>query len=103
MKARTEQPGAGEIENRIHALSPAASCAEPTVGEIKRVLHELSRTRSGCDNGSILSQANELLRQFALRSGIDPDNALQRRRAAVELRRERMVVDSVPAPDQASG
>jgi hypothetical protein len=86
-----------EANIRIHALPPADGSDEPTAGAIKRTLHELSR-----DNGAILREAYDLLRQLARRNGIDPDDALQRRRAAVQSQRERMVLANAAAADQTS-
>jgi hypothetical protein len=74
----------------MHALPPAANPDEPTLGAIKQALHELS-----CANGASLRDAHELLRQLARGNGIDPDDALQRRRATVQLQRERLVRASV--------
>jgi hypothetical protein len=70
---------------------------EPTVGAIKRALHQLSRTDSGSaqrEHGALLREAHDLLRRLALRSGIDPDDAVQRARAAAESQRERVVLAS---------
>lgn len=82
-----------QAKTRIHSLS-ATTPDRPTVGAIKRALHELSQT-SGSEQGDRstgLREANDHLRQLALRSGIDPDVALKRSLAAVALLRERMAV-----------
>ena len=95
----------GEANNRIHALPPSDGSDEPTVGAIKRALHELSRTTSGSaqrENDAILREAHNLLRQLALFNGIDPDDAVQRRRAAVKSQRERLVLAGAPPSDQTS-
>jgi hypothetical protein len=93
----------GSSHDHIHALPASDASDTPTVGAIKRALHELSRTTSGStqrDSGAVLREAHELLLGLARRNGINPDNAVQRRRAAVKLQRERMVLASVTASDQ---
>lgn len=95
----------GQARNRIHALSPAAGSDEPTVGAIKRALHELSRTTPDSaqnDNGAVLREAHDQLRQLARRNGIDPDDAVRRRLAEVESLRARMALASATASDQTS-
>jgi hypothetical protein len=70
---------------------------EPTLGAIKRALHDLS-----CTDRTGLREAHELLRQLAGRNGIDLDEAVQSRRAIVKLQRERLVCASTLAADQTS-
>ena len=82
------------------------SSGEPTVGAIKRALHELSRTASGSaqrEHGALLREAHDLLRRLALRSGIDPDDAVQRSRAAAESQRERIVLARASKTGQTAG
>jgi hypothetical protein len=98
MKSRTGQPRVSQSKLRIPAFSPSGSSDEPTVGAIKRALHELSRTTSG----SALHEAYDLLRQLALRSGINPDDAAQQSRAAVQSQRERLIHDSRTASKKSS-
>jgi hypothetical protein len=77
----------------------------PTVGEIKRALHELSSATCGSaqhDGGESLREAHDLLRQLALRNGIDPDDALRRSLAAVASLRERLALATATASDQIS-
>jgi hypothetical protein len=81
------------------------SSGEPTVGAIKRALHQLSRTASGSaqrEHGALLREAHDLLRRLALRSGIDPDDAVRRARAAAESQRERVVIASTSKSGQTS-
>jgi hypothetical protein len=96
-------PSARETNHRIHVLPTADGVDEPTLGVIKRALHELSRTTSGSvqrGNGANLREAHDLLLKLARRNGIDPDDAVQRRRAAVKAQRERMVLVNATASDQ---
>lgn len=75
----------------------------PTVGEIKRALHELSHITSGAaqgDAGAMLREAHDLLRRLAHRNGIDPDAAVQQRRAASQSQREQLVLASAAASIQ---
>lgn len=74
---------------------------EPTLGEIKRALHGLSRGTRGSSGGGaeLLREAHEMLRQLARRSGIDPDKAVEGSRAAAQARRDRMAVASARASD----
>lgn len=95
----------GQSSNRVHALAPAAAADEPTVGAIKRALHALSCADTDParrDNGDKLREANDLLRQLARSSGIDPDAAIKERLAAVALLRERMVLASTAGSDKTS-
>jgi hypothetical protein len=95
----------GEADSRIRLMPPADGPEEPTVGAIKRALHELSRATSGSarhDHGAILREAHDLLRGLARHSGIDPDDVVQRRLAAIQSQRERMVLVSAASSDQAS-
>jgi hypothetical protein len=81
------------------------TAGEPTVGAIKHALHELSRTASGSpqrERAALLREAHDLLRRLALLSGVDPDDALQRARAAAKSQRERMVLASASKPEQTS-
>jgi hypothetical protein len=90
---------------RIQALAPLAGSDEPTVGAIKRALHELARTISGLapgDRGSNLREAHDLLRQLARRNGINPDDAVRRSRAAIKPGRVRLVCASATVPDTTS-
>lgn len=87
----------GQFNSRIQGLPPAGGSDEPTLGSIKRALHDLSRTAADPahrDSGAALREANDLLRRLALDNGIDPDNAVRQRLAAVALLRERMVLAS---------
>lgn len=82
---------------------PPAGTDEPTVGAIKRALHELSHSTSGSalrDGGAILRETHDLLRQLARRNGIDPDAAMRRRRAAARSLREQLVLASATAPNR---
>jgi hypothetical protein len=94
-------------QTSIHDQAPPlpAGADEPTVGAIKRALHELSRSTSGSaqhDGGAILREAHDLLRQLARSNGIDPDAAMQRRRAAARSLREQLVLASATASDRTS-
>jgi hypothetical protein len=94
-----------EANSRIHVVLPSDGSDEPTVGAIKRALHKLPRTTSGSaqrENGANLREAYELLRQLAHRNGIDPDAAVQRRRAALKSQGERMVLAGATASDHTS-
>jgi hypothetical protein len=82
----------------VHAVPTSAGTDDPTLGDIKRALHELSRTDTAG-----LREAHDLLRQLARRSGIDPDLAMQGRRALVNLQRARMARASAAGPDQKNG
>jgi hypothetical protein len=91
------------INHRSQVLPPSTGSAEPTVGSIKHALYELSHTTSGSaprENGAVLREAYELLRTLALRDGIDPDDAVQARRATAQAQRRRMVLASGTASDQ---
>lgn len=95
----------GQAKNQVHALPPLAETEEPTLGAIKRAMHELSRATSGSaqrDRGAVLREVHDQLRRLALRSGVDADDALRLRLAEVELLRERMVLVSAPGSSQAS-
>jgi hypothetical protein len=97
---------ADQANSRIQVLAPSDGAGEPTVGAIKRALHELSRTASGSgqrEQGAVLREAHDLLRRLAFRSGIDPDDAVQRSRAAADSQRERIVLASASKSGQASG
>ena len=66
----------------------------PTLGTVKTALHQFSRSQGNAvhgTSGANLRAAYELLLAQARRSGVDPDQALQRRRAAGETRRLRVV------------
>jgi hypothetical protein len=79
--------------NHIHLLPPAAGVDEPTVGTIKRALHDLSHAPAGSeprDYAAVLREINELMRRMARINGVDPDLALRRRRDAAQSQRERM-------------
>jgi hypothetical protein len=83
-----------------------ASSDRPTVGAIKRALHELARRAPSSvqhDSASSLREAHDHLRRLALRNGIDPDDAVRQSLAAVALLRERMISAGAPRSDQASG
>lgn len=78
---------------RMHALPDSDAPDVPTVGTIKRALHDLTRSAAAPgddDGGAALREANDLLRQYARRHGIDPDEALRRSLAAVKLLRDRL-------------
>ena len=95
----------GQVKNRIRALPPQSGPDEPTLGAIKRALHELSRTTPGStrrDTGAVLREAHDQLRRLALRDGIDPDDAMRLRLAEVQVLRERLVLVSTPGSEQAS-
>jgi hypothetical protein len=97
--------GADQANSRMRLLAPPDGPGEPTTGSIKRAMHDLSRTLSGSvqrDAGAPLREAYDLLRRLALRNGIDPDDAMQRSRAAVESQRDRMVLASTAGSDQTS-
>ncbi|MCC6632740.1 MAG: hypothetical protein IT482_11805 [Gammaproteobacteria bacterium] len=94
-----------QAEKPVHALPPVSRADEPTLGAIKRALHELSRAPSGSsqqDSGAMLREAHDLLRSLARSQGIDPDVAVRNRLAEVALLRERMVLASIASPDQAA-
>ena len=81
----------GNTDNRFIA---------PTLGAVKTALHQFSRSQGDAvpgTSGANLRAAYELLRAQALRSGVDPDQALQQRRAAGEMRRLRVVRTSANA------
>ena len=81
----------GDTDNRFLA---------PTLGKVKTALHQFSRSQGDAvpgTSGANLRAAYELLLAQALRSGVDPDQALQRRRAAGEIRRLRVVRTSANA------
>jgi hypothetical protein len=89
----------------IHSLRPQPGSEEPTVGAIKRALHDLSRTPWSSaqeDAGENLREAHALLRQLARRNGINPDDAVQRRRAAVQSQRDHLVRASATASEKSS-
>jgi hypothetical protein len=95
-----------QANNQVSALPPRTGPDHPTVGAIKRALHELSRKASGStprDIGAGLREAHDQLRQLALRNGIDPDNAVRQSLTAVALLRDRMISAGAPRSDQASG
>lgn len=88
----------------LQAVPTATSSTEPTVGEIKRALHHLSCATgpaSQRDTAAILREIHELVRRLALVDGVDPDQALQRRRDAARLQRESLVLASAAAPGPA--
>lgn len=93
----------GQARSRIHVLAPSDGSGEPTVGAIKRALHEFASGSAQREQGALLREAHDLLRRLALRSGIDPDDAVQRSRAAAESQRERIVLASTSKSDQTSG
>ena len=75
----------GNADNRFLA---------PTLGTVKTALHQFSRAQGDAvhgTSGANLRAAYELLLAQARRSGVDPDQALQRRRAAAGMRRLRVV------------
>jgi hypothetical protein len=90
---------------QIHVLPLPAGALEPSVGEIKRALHDLSDATTGFgsrDYAAVLRQVNDLVRRCARLNGVDPDAAVQRRRDAVQAQRERMLGGAPAAPDPAS-
>ncbi len=94
----------GQSRNTL-CTQPATSADEPTLGDIKRALHDLSRGAHGTssnDTAAILREINELVRRVALLGGIDPDQALRRSRESLQSRRERMATSAAAAPDPAS-
>jgi hypothetical protein len=96
----------GQTRIPIHALPPLAGSDVPTVGEIKRALHDLLHNTSGAaqnDAGAMLREAHDLLRRLANRNGVDPDAAVQHRRAAIQSQREQLILASAPASNQTSG
>lgn len=74
----------GRTNNSIAVPPPGTD--EPTVAEIKRALHRLSQ-----DDGEALREVHDHLLELARGNGIDPDEAMQRSRAAAKLLRERLV------------
>ena len=95
----------GQGNDPIQALPITQGGDEPTLGAIKRALHDLSRNpaRSGRrDNGAALREAHELLRSLALRNGIGPEHAVRQQLAAVELLRQRMVLAGAGAASHLS-
>jgi hypothetical protein len=83
----------GRTSNRIQVPHPGGT-SEPTVGEIKRALHALARSTANLppsDAPASLREAHDLLRQLARSNGIDPDDAVQQRRAAAKSLREQLV------------
>jgi hypothetical protein len=94
-----------EANNRIRALPTKTNSDRPTVGAIKRALHDLSRNAQDSeqhDKGAALREVHKELRRLALRSGINPDDAVRQSLAAVALLRERMVSADGSAPDHVS-
>ena len=88
----------------MHVLPLPAGPVEPSVGDIKRALHDLSDATAGVgsrDHAVMLHQVNELIRRCARLNGVDPDAAVQRRREAVQAQRERMLCGT-PAPGPAT-
>jgi hypothetical protein len=95
----------GQFSDHLHALPPAGGSEEPSLGTIKRAIHELSCATTGParrDSGAMLREANDLLRRLARRNGIDPDGAVQRSLEGVKALRERMLLASITNPDQPS-
>lgn len=91
--------------DHVHALAPLAGSDEPTVGDIKRALHELSHSPSDFatrDYARVLREVNELIRRCARLNGIDPDAAVNRRREAAQTQRERIVLAGDTAADRKS-
>jgi hypothetical protein len=93
-----------EANSRIQVMQPSDGSDAPTIGAIKRALHELSRTTGSAqrNSGAILREAHALLMGLARRNGIDPDIAVNKRLAAVESQRRRMVLVSPAPSDQTS-
>lgn len=92
----------GQVNKLMHALPSLEASDAPTLGAIKRALHALmpcAAASSQRDASAALREAHDLLRQLALRNGIDPDIAVHRSRAAVESQRERMSLAGAAAPD----
>jgi hypothetical protein len=92
-----------QFSDQLHALPPSGGSEEPSLGTIKRAIHELSGAKKGParrDSGAMLREANDQLRRLARRNGIDPDGALQRSLEAVKALRERMLLASITNPDQ---
>jgi hypothetical protein len=93
------------VENsntNIRALPPLTGFEEPTLGAIKRALHELSRAPASSAQGGTganLREAHAFLRLLARRQGINPDDAVQRSRVAVESQRKRLVQVSAAASE----
>jgi hypothetical protein len=105
MQSRTGQSRSAQAGKRVQVLAPGSRADEPTVGAIKRALHDLSCAPPGSsqqDSGAMLREAHDLLRRLAHSNGIDPDDAVRSRLAAVASLRERMVLASITSPDQGS-
>lgn len=78
----------------MHVVPRPARSGEPSVGDIKLALHDLSDAAAGVgsrDYALMLHQVNELIRRCARLNGVDPDNAVQLRREAVQAQRERLL------------
>ena len=89
----------GDTDKRFLAL-PLGHCDAPTLGTVKAVLHQFSRSQADAvhgTSGANLRAAYELLLAQARRSGVDPDQALQRRHAAAGVRRLRVARTSADA------
>ena len=90
--------------NQMHVLPLPAGSPEPSVGDIKRALHDLSDTATSIgsrDYAVVLRQVNEVIRRCARLNGVDPDAAVQRRRDALQAQRERML-GGAASPDPAT-
>ena len=106
MQSRSTRAGTGQGGNRLHALPSTDSADKPTVGAIKRALHDLScadAVLAQRDHGAMLREAYDQLRQLARSNDIDPDAAIRGRLAAVALLRERMALAGVAESDRTSG
>ncbi|MFO1502330.1 MAG: hypothetical protein U1F39_00770 [Steroidobacteraceae bacterium] len=91
-----------DTDNAVHALPSPTMADEPTVGAIKRALHDLSPAAMGVakrDYAEVLREVHALVCRLARINGIDPDAALQRRREAAKSRRDSMVLSSPAAAD----
>jgi len=92
-------------KNLMHVLPLPAGSAEPSVGSIKRALHDLSDATTGVgsrDYAVVLRQVNELIRRCARLNGVDPDAAVQRQRDAIQVQRELMLGGTAAAQDPAT-
>lgn len=92
----------GQTDSAIHALPLSAGADEPSVGTIKRALHDLSPASAGVatrDYAEVLREVHALVCRLARINGVDPDAALQRRCEAAQLQRDRMVLVSAGPPD----
>jgi hypothetical protein len=82
-----------QAKTRVLAVPPAAPADEPTLAEIKRALHDMPRSGAGApgrDYAEVLREVHELVRRLARVNGVDPDDAVQRRRDAIQAQRESM-------------